>query len=1659
MHWCMILAAALMGAGELHADPPGDVAAAPVRTAGEQVTPPLASSDPRASSDGARVAASAPVSKEPSPEAPASSDAGRRGRSITEVPTKVPAHAMRAGPDVTPPRIDWFTPTPGAWVVGLVGVPEVKIGFDEPMALPIPAGAITAWTVAGGAVTGFTTSYDPATDVLTVVFASPIRDDRLTIVVDFTLTDLTGNELDGEIADPLSAVLPSGDGVRGGQAVFRINILQGDANRDGVVDLADATLVRDALGLCSTSPNFDPRTDLNLDGCVNALDAAIYLLAEGRTLPATDGVRPIVTEITDPVTPVLSDFGVIRIRYDEQLRPERYMLRSCFVVDGSRTIRLPLFISPSGFGNSANCVFDPPLEQCNNYTVNISNGLADFSGELLATPSTPPVLSGLVPPPAPVLDAHATMVTTTSVTTTGRAPGAQSVEVSVPALPLTDPMRLFTIPVTNNAFTADITLAPDSGNAIFFTALSTCSGVRSPPVMTTVTHDTQPPEIFIDFPLDSAQITTATTDVAGRVGDMLSGFMGLTVTVNGAPAIVDVGIGSNGTFFAQDVPLDPIGQVTTITAVATDALGNTVSKQITVTRVAIPTATAQMVALPPANPADRTGSVLTALPTPIVVQMTDTDGTPFVNKVVTFKVTRSDGRLGASAADITPITDPDDPNFNPDPGVMMYQVRTDANGEARAYWRMGHDAGCGNNRVEATSTSVEGTVAFCASASAAPASQLNIGMGNNQRAEAGGPAPEPLSVWVSDGQNGKCEVQVTFTVTQGGGTVTGNTSLLQCSDADQVFPPTVTSGQSVTVYTDRTGHAEVSFTLGPDQGNNVVEATVASNLSLQPARFVTFGVLRDEATPTNFIGVVLNNAGQPIGGATCTLTVGAQTFTAAPTDTMGRFTFDRDAMGMPQAILSGAARLRVDGSPATTVNGQPVELGVYPSLAFESVIIPNAVNSLATPVLLPPLEVDAGVPYDGTADITLTLADVDGLEMLVRAGTTVTKRDGTVVNPGNPITLMLSQVHADRIPMPIPDGASPPFAWTLQPSLTTFNPPIEITYPNMSGLPAGSIAYFLSFNHATSRFEIVASGHVTDDGSQIISDPGAGLTVAGWGCNCPPYSVTGDCEFDPCKDDPSGCCQDRCCQNPNDPCCNNPNPCCNMNDPCCHNPDRCCNPDNPCCGSDDPCCNPNDPCCGDPNRCCNPDSPCCGSPDPCCNPNDPCCGSDDPCCNDDNPCCMAAASAVASGLVSTDESVATNSIMAGAPCCGEGANDPCCNNIDPCCQCNEAGLLCCGDHCCEIACCGNGCRLANQVCCDGVPCAPENCCGNGVCCSDVCEKCKINGTLSGGSIAVSQDPVCVGETITFTVSGVVDDGGEKQVDCTGRMTLPAVTPICEWTVTKPDGIVKGSTSGPTCEVTIRTTAPGPHRIDFTIKAERECPPPAITIGPKTAEAIDTQLNIISLAPPGTFILGTDLVINYEVTPMTGMGFDQVDLEIKNALGTLVFGFQGLPGSPGTHSVTWPKGKWNQSPFAGAFANPKNSPYEVKLIGVTTVCPDRVATDSVATKLELEADIKDDLPTGATAMRSAGLEDMLDTLKIVMKLGPSETVFSGTGITVTGLNPDNKHIKVDAPGLNTLADGLYDVLFRDLRDEIGNFADDDGNPTNGIQPIKFSLELR
>jgi hypothetical protein len=653
-------------------------------------------------------------------------------------------------------------------------------------------------------------------------------------------------------------------------------------------------------------------------------------------------------------------------------------------------------------------------------------------------------------PLAPRLDAHATSTVVSPVTISGIAQGSDEVEVS-------GPVGTFLVPAVKNRFTASVPLTPDAINHVYFTGVR--AKQRSAPAATSIAYDLEPPLVFIDFPVDGAELTTPTIDVSGRVADQLSGFMGLYVTVNGVPAEVDAGIGTNGTFVAKDVPL-ALGVPTLIEAMASDQLGNEAVDEVTVTR--IDPMGPRMTVL---SGDEQVGATLTELAWPIVVRVTEEDGTtPFPNKVVTFHIDRSDGRLSDGQS----------------PLATSLQVRTDQLGDARAFWTLGSDSGCGNNRVVVTSQSISGTVFFTASATAAPASQLAISTGNAQAVETGSPAPDQLVAWVSDGRNGVPGVPVTFRVSQGSGKVNG-------------LP-------QVTLSSGATGHVGVSFVAGPEPGNQRVEADFAGNTG-PPATFALRGVARVPGAPTRLFGVVQDNAARPIGGASCVLTIGGVTLPAVATALDGSFLIDL----VPQG---GPAELSIDGNVATTLGGTPIPAGSFPSLGYHPVLVPKADNELAGPVLLPPFDPANTRVFDNTQDLVLTVAGIEGLTFTIRAGS-MTLADGTVPSPASPATVGLNQVHADDVPMPLADGAAPPFAWTLKPAGALFAPPIEVRMPNMSGLPAGAIVYFLSFDHDTNRFEIVSTGQVTMDGSVMVSDPGSGIDKAGWGGICPPYPGNG----------------------------------------------------------------------------------------------------------------------------------------------------------------------------------------------------------------------------------------------------------------------------------------------------------------------------------------------------------------------------------------------------------------------------------------------------------------------------------------------------------------------------------------------------------------------
>ncbi|MCR9245429.1 MAG: carboxypeptidase regulatory-like domain-containing protein [bacterium] len=622
-------------------------------------------------------------------------------------------------------------------------------------------------------------------------------------------------------------------------------------------------------------------------------------------------------------------------------------------------------------------------------------------------------------------------------------------------------------PFDARAFEFSLPLRENRMNRIVLTELF-ADGTRSPAATADIVQDRRAPTLQIDLPADQSTVFTDRIQVLGRVADTLTGQFELTVDVNGQPATVYRGLGTNGTFRLDDLQL-PAGTPTEIIVQARDAAGNVAEARVTTTFMP-PNGNRVM----PISGNLQEAEIHRTLPEPLVVQTLRPDGSPLVGKVVRFAVTRSDGRLATTPGQ---------------PGTNDLSLVTDASGFASAYLTLGSDAGSANNRVVVTSKDLNGAVTFLASALPGPPTQINVSDGDAQVVAAGGPALQTLRAWVSDGCNGVAGVPVRFSVLRGAGRLSSATEF---------------GLEAVTVDTGPTGHADVTLTTGEFAGLNEIVADFVGNPGAT-AVFTVTGLATDHAT-ASFVGTVTDNSCQPIEGATCVLkfTGGAEVTTTS--DAAGHFT-------LGDLPATGAADLYVHGDTAIRVGDRPIQASTlrFPDLHYEVVVVDRAENSLPAEVKLPRLDPQNDVSYDGTQDVTLTCAGIEGLQMIIRAGS-MTLPDGTRPSQTAPTVLAINQVHHDELPMVIPDGAAPPFAWTLQPAGALFDPPIEIRYPNMSGLPAGAVTNFLSFDHDTGQFEIVATGLVSPDGADIVSEPNSGLTVSGWGCNCPPYAVTGDCQ-------------------------------------------------------------------------------------------------------------------------------------------------------------------------------------------------------------------------------------------------------------------------------------------------------------------------------------------------------------------------------------------------------------------------------------------------------------------------------------------------------------------------------------------------------------------
>jgi RHS repeat-associated protein len=236
------------------------------------------------------------------------------------------------------------------------------------------------------------------------------------------------------------------------------------------------------------------------------------------------------------------------------------------------------------------------------------------------------------------------------------------------------------------------------------------------------------------------------------------------------------------------------------------------------------------------------------------------------------------------------------------------------------------------------------------------------------------------------------------------------------------------------------------------------------------------------ATTPAITGQVLTAEAVPVGIPGVTITVGSA-FTL--TDAAGNFTL--------LAPPTGPNMLLVDGRTASTPTAQ------YPPVEIQVTVAASGPTRVPFPLYLPKLDTAHPItlPLDGngftTQQVLASTPLIPGLVVTIPQGTKITGPDG---NPVSQITI--TPVPVDRSPMPFPTGVTLPSLFTIQPGGAVPSQPLPIAFPNVAHEPVGSQVALWFFDLVAGAWQTWGTGTVSEDGTQIVSDPGFGLPRFAW---------------------------------------------------------------------------------------------------------------------------------------------------------------------------------------------------------------------------------------------------------------------------------------------------------------------------------------------------------------------------------------------------------------------------------------------------------------------------------------------------------------------------------------------------------------------------------
>jgi hypothetical protein len=580
----------------------------------------------------------------------------------------------------------------------------------------------------------------------------------------------------------------------------------------------------------------------------------------------------------------------------------------------------------------------------------------------------------------------------------------------------------------------------------------------------TVSVDQTGPILTIEAPLTDAMTSASTIDVRGMVNDAVEGLIGApepTVTVNGQPAQV-----FDRYYLAANIPLQ-IGE-NELTVIATDQFGNSRTRTMHVSRIAVGSSRLTML-----SGNHQQAAAVSELSQPLRVVALNAQGQPLPDLPLQFDVMRGTGSISTQQGQPT--------SANGMTAARNLIVSTDAQGQAQVWFTIGKQSGPGANVVKVSHPEIAEEVTFVATTQRGAVYKVSADTGINQFAETGSQPLDLLSIVIRDREDNVLpNVPVKFSVAVG----------------DAFF--TDVSGNrvdSVVMHTDKNGLTALRPTMGVTPGLVRITARALrdhggdinnpADLIGDANYLITVKEARDG--PATFKGFIYTDKGEPLPGVRVSI---GRTSLSATSDATGAFELSE--------VPPGRIDLFVDGRTSSH------QQKVWPSLHFESFVVRGQENQLAHPIYLPPLLMSEAKIVGGDEDVILTIPGLQGFQMKVKANS-VTFPDGSRTG-----TLVVSPVTADRLPMAPPSGGAlfgvP--AWTIQPAGTRFDPPIEVQLPNATAQPAGDNLPIVQWDHDLGQFVPMGRATVSEDGAVLITDAGSGVTKAGWG---------GVCVYDPNK--------------------------------------------------------------------------------------------------------------------------------------------------------------------------------------------------------------------------------------------------------------------------------------------------------------------------------------------------------------------------------------------------------------------------------------------------------------------------------------------------------------------------------------------------------------